>query len=236
MAAKDLLDNIAEELLKPKDRIIVQQQYGLALSNSVKAPGATPSKTPGPAQDVDGFVDLVRRAVEHAETIGKVIGSRKVMFTRDYSLKNFDKDIVTHSIAKRQPGSVSQASPFEGVKNYRPILREEVEDSSNPGYKSIVFGFIYDNIVRFTCFSRTNKEADERALWFEKLINSYLWFFRYSGVNRVLYYGRGQEVIESFEGNNIYGREIDFFVRTEEISIVSEKTIEQIVVNYDISI
>ena len=234
MAVDNLLDNIDVNLLEPKDKVIVQQQYGLVKSAGIAS--SSPSKTPGSAQDVDGFVDLVRRAVEHAETVGKVTEERKALFTRDYSLKSFNKDVISHSIIKRQPGAVGKAAPFDGVKNYRPILREEIEDSDNPGYKSAVFGYIYDNLVRFTCFSRTNKEADERALWFEKLINSYLWFFRYSGVNRVLYYGRGQEVIEEYEGNKIYGREIDFFVRTEEISVVSEKSIEQIVVNYDISI
>ena len=94
MAVDNLLDNIDVNLLEEKDKVLVHQQYGLVKSATINADA--PSKTPGPAQDVDGFITLVRRAVQHAETIGKVVDERKMMFTQDFSLKSFNKDIISH--------------------------------------------------------------------------------------------------------------------------------------------
>ena len=60
-------------------------------------------------------------------------------------------------------------------------------------------------------------------------------FFVYSGVNRLLYESwRTNEVID-IGSNRYYGRPIDFFVRTEKLVEVTEKTLEQIIIKLAIS-
>lgn len=228
-----LLNNIDPNLLEENPRMVVNQITGTLISTSTDAR----SKTVGNAKSITGFYELVEEAMKHSEEVGGVSEESKISFTRDYSLEDFTNEIITYKLLKRQPGDFSQTSePFgSGVKNYRPILREEIEDPDNPSYKKLVFGYWHDNLVEFTCFARTNKEADDRALWIENLMNNYLWFFRYSGVNRVLYFGRGTETSEKFDGYTIYGRSIQYFVRTEDITVVSEKEIEQIALNYRVT-
>ena len=103
-----------------------------------------------------------------------------------------DLETISIRLVRREPGRFSEGRPYEGdVRNLRPILRQVYDDPENPGYKRAEMGYWYDNTVRFTCWARTNKEADARALWFEALMEDYKWFYRLRGVNRVLFHGRG---------------------------------------------
>lgn len=228
----ELLQDLDPALLEETPRTIVNKVVSNMVSTAVPIRGA--SRTPGASKDISEFYSLVKEAIDHAENVGDVSDEMKVDFTRDYTLKEMKNEIITYSLKKRQPGDFSQNEPFGvgSVKNYRPIFREEKEDEDNPGYKNLTFGYWYDNMVEFTCYGRTNKEADDRALWFENFMANYLWFFRYSGVQRVLYLGRGEETSVEADGYTMFGRSVKFFVRTEEISVVSEKAIEQVVVNF----
>jgi len=230
----ELLENLNPALLEEQARVTVNHVVSNMTSAALRQTGA--SRTPGVSKNIEGFYTLVKEAIDHVENVGDVSDEMKVDFTRDYSLKGMKNEIITYSLKKRQPGDFSQNEPFGGgaVKNYRPIFREELEDEDNPGYKKLTFGYWYDNMVEFKCYGRTNKEADDRALWFENFMTNYLWFFRYSGVQRVLYLGRGEETSVEADGYTMFGRSIKFFVRTEEISVVSEKAIEQVVVNFSL--
>lgn len=230
---------IDEELLEERSTIVVNNVTDHLKATAQKIPiGQTRmySVTPGSAKDIDEFTELVRQAIDHFENTQGVNDESKISYSRDYSLKSNEREVITHEIKRREPGIFDQSAPFEGgVKNYRPLLREEIDDVDNPGYKVLIFGYWYDNLIRFTIYARTHKEADDRAMWFEKLMTSYLWFFRYSGVQRVLYYGRGEEIVKEYDGFKMFGRTIDFFVRTEEITTISEKTIEQIALDLKLS-
>lgn len=227
------LSSLPAALLEEEPRVVVSHIAGEIQSKANTIPA---SRTPGNTKNISEFYELVRQAITHSEAEANVSDERKVDFTRDFSFKEMKNEILTYELARREPGDFSQGDPFGGsVKNLKPVYRETVDDEDNPTYKKLIFGYWYDNEVEFTCYGRTNKEADERALWFENLMNNYLWFFRYSGVSRVLYLGRGEETSEEFDGFKVFGRSIRFFVKTEEISVVSEKSIERILLNVSLT-
>jgi hypothetical protein len=67
------------------------------------------------------------------------------------------------------------------------------------------------------------------------MMEEYTWYFRYSGVNRIFYQGRGREIVREFHNNKIYGRPIDYFVRTEKLRVMSQKTMEEILIHLAMS-
>jgi hypothetical protein len=113
--------------------------------------------------------------------------------------------------------------------------REEGDDKENPGYRYVIKGYWYDNLVRFTCWARSNKAANARAEWFEQLMQEYSWWYALQGVNRVLFWDRGSDIVSVVDGNKWYGRPIDFFVRTEKLRVFSEKELEQILIRLDVT-
>lgn len=208
-------------------RVIAETQYNTILHNSVRL---EKTKTPQPSKSIIEVMELVSQAISDYETRTHTNEDAKVGVTYENPDTTRQVEVISMSLARREPGMFAQGSPFQGnVKNRRPLLREEVVDPDHPGYKRAVLGFFYDNILRLTCWARTNKQANERALWLENVMEEYTWFFVYSGVNRLLYDGRRDETVYD-EGTKYYGRPIDYFVRTEKIRQVSEKTLEEVVI------
>lgn len=189
-------------------------------------------KTLGNAKSLLEFYELVHQAIDNYESRANVSDEKKVIFTEEEPDSNSRSETITFSLLKREPGAFSQGAPFEGnVRNLRPMFREEGDDPANPGYRFMILGYWHDNLVRFTCWARTNKAANTRAEWFETLMTEYSWWFKAQGVDRVIFYGQGADIVTEVNGNKWYGRPFDFFVRTETLKTFSEKSIEEVLVN-----
>jgi len=194
------------------------------------------TKTPGKAKDIVEVMELIRTAIKDYEARNHTIPDAQVGIAYEKPDKAFETELITMAVTSRVPGMYQQGRPNEGnIKNRRPLLRETLDDPDAPGYKRLVLGYFYDNILRLTCWAKTNKQANERALWLETVMEEYDWFFVYSGVNRLLYESwRTNEVVD-IGNNRYYGRPIDFFVRTEKLINMREKTLEQIIFRLTVS-
>ena len=233
-----LQDLLNEGLDENNRRIIVETVFNLDFSltreHSTRG-SADRSKTPGKAKSLLEFYDLVRRAVDDMETRAAIAADHRVNFTEEEPDVESQTETITYSLMKRSPGMFSGGAPFEGrVHNLVPMFRETGEDTENPGYRYAIYGYWYDNLVRFTCWARTNKVANARAEWFELLMQEYSWWFTLQGVNRVLFWDRKADIVTTVDGNKWYGRPIEFYVRTERLREFSEKALEEILIRLDV--
>lgn len=234
MAVQDLLN---EDLLDETVRIQVQQVFEFTKGDPVAArrPSGR-SKTIGPAKTLIEFYNLVRQSVNDYETRANVPDINKVIFTEEDPDANSETESIVFSLIKREPGQFGQGPPFGAQhRNLRPILREEGKDLENPGYRFAINGYWYDNLVRFTCWARTNKVVNIRAEWFENLMEEYSWWFKLQGVDRVIFWGRNADLVTVIDGNKWYGRPVDYFVRTEKLRVFSEKTLEEILIKLKVT-
>lgn len=222
-------DLVPQELLESPEKIRVIA--GTAYYNIVQKVKDNKTRTPGPAKNIVEVMDLIKSAIEDYEVRLHTAEDAKINVTYEEPDKPIDLETLTIKLIKREPGMFSQGSPFENkTRQLKPILREEIDDPENPGYKRAVMGQYYDNLIRLTCWARTNKQANERALWVETVMEEYDWFFVYSGVNRMIYQGRGPEETIKVDESKLYGRCIEYFVRTEKLTTISEKELECVVV------
>lgn len=210
-------------------RVIAEQRFNGLLNVAVRER----TKTPKPAKNIIEVMELSRQAINDYELRLGTTNDKQVDVT--YARPDTEKqvEVISVELIRRQPGMFGQGRPYENdTKNLRPIFREEFPDPEHPGYRRAILGYFYDNTLRFTCWARTNKAANKRALWLETVMEEYSWFFVYSGVNRILYAGRQDDVTHTVNGNKYYGRPVDYFVRTEKLREVSEKTFEQICIRF----
>lgn len=233
-------DILPDSLTQQEAKVIVKYHFDSIIESSRKnrPQDAAKSVTPGKAKDIYEFFELVKQVTEHRQVAMNVSEDSKVFMTQEFSEVEQHLETISFSVMKRQPGSFSEGAPFQGdVKNLRPILREVVDDVDNPGYRKVIQGYWYDNLVKFTCWAKTNKEANDRSLWLEQLIEDYTWFFRISGVSRVYFWERLADSVEDTTNsiksttNKYYGRSLVYYLRTEKITTLSEKELEQVIVN-----
>jgi len=191
--------------------------------------------TPGTAKEIVEAMELIGHAIEDYETRTNVNADARVHYLYSKPDQPSQLEAITAELVDRDPGvmertSLRQRKLSSKVRNIKPLLREIKEDPDNPGYKRAILGYFYDNTVRLTCWARTNKTALQRALWLEEVLEEYQWYFTSAGVNRLLYDGRGPNMLEEVQNNRIYGISIDVFIRTEKLRAVSEKELEQVII------
>lgn len=225
---------MVESLLDPvlaenNIRITVQYIYDMQMSDTSVSDNK--GRSPKSTKSLNEVYDLVRQAIDDYERRANLDTKNKILFTEEELDHTSEGEIITFSLVKREPGAFGQGAPFESkVRNLRPILRENVADPENPGYRLATFGYWHDNIISFTCWAKTNKAANARALWFESLMEDYSWWFKAQGVDRTLFWGRGEDKTLFAQNNKWYGRPMSYFVRTETLRVFSEKTLEEIII------
>ena len=182
-------DILPELLTSESKRVIIRNQFGSILNTADQISKIDRLRTPGPAKNLNEFYQLVQNALVDYEKRQNIIEDGKIFFTSEDIDAPKDKNItIAFSLVKRVPGSYSRGAPFEGdIANQKPILREVVDDPENPGYKRAIMGYWHDNQVRFTVLARTNKAANDKALWFENIMQEYSWYFTSQGVARVIF-------------------------------------------------
>ena len=176
--------------------------------------------------DIDAFGPLLKHVLGLQQSREGI--NNPIDVSEAYPPVDTTKETITYSLQRRMPGTFSQDAPFTGVKNFKPLFRESYPDPANPGYITVVLGVLFDNLMNVTCWAKTNREADQRALWLESVLLANTWMFRYSGFNQVLYMGRGEDTHNDVNSIRLMGRSLQYYLRTEKLITVSEKTIDEI--------
>lgn len=188
------------------------------------------SVTPGTAKNYFQFCQLVKTVLDDYQE--RIDSPNKASLTWEDPDKDSVTPCISISLVRREPGRFSQGAPLEGsVKQLRPVVRESKIDPTSPGYRKVILGKWHDNIVRFTCWSQSNKEAIELSFFFEEMMDKYSWFFKASGVDRVIYQGQGEDILVNNDGKKLYGRPILYYVKTEELTEHSEKELEEVYID-----
>jgi hypothetical protein len=230
MSGSELRNIIDPELLEvePSIKIVAETQFNTIVQSATKEDR---TKSPRAAKDIVEVMEIIRQAILDCEKRQHLTESAKIEVVYEKPRRDAVFEGISIGFTDRTPGMYGQGRPMENrTQNRRPILRELMDDPVHPGYKRAILGYYYDNILRLTCWARTNKQANERAIWLENMMEEYTWFFGYSGINRLLFEGwRPNEVLD-IENNIYYGRPIEYYVRTEKLWNLSQKTLEQIIV------
>lgn len=219
-------NKVPEELLESPTRILAAKTFSGIIERAQDAR----SVSPGASKNYFQFFELVDKAlIDYQSRLGS---PNLVKLSWEEPDEILDTEIISISLLSREPGRFDQGAPLEGsVKQLKPVLRESKSDPNNPGYKKAILGKWNDNVVRFTCWAKTNKEAIQRSFWFEDFMNKYNWFFVISGVPRVIFYKQAEDTVINNQGKKLYGRPLIFYVKTEEITEISEKEIDEISIN-----
>jgi hypothetical protein len=226
-------DILTAELAENNRRITVSNIYQASFlrdQSSTQRYLRTPKEAKWSLSDV---YEKIREAIENYETRQGTQDINKITFTEDDGDRKNHTEIISVKCTQREPGLFAQGTPYDaargnGVKNLTPRLREEINDPDNQGYSIAITGKWFDNVIRLTCWAKTNKRANYRADWLETLMDEYAWWFKMEGIDRLFFIGRREDKTEDESGNRWYGRPLDYFVRTEKIAMRSEKQIEEI--------
>ena len=138
---------------------------------------------------------------------------------------------VVVEMRRQEPGTVGKR-PFDMMKEAKPRVRETYKHPDDPlNYSVQVRGQWYDNILRFTCYDKTNFGAERLISWFNDFLYKYAWVIKKNGIQEMLYWQRRADENISTWRDDIVGYPVEWYFRTEEHTIEVIHNITEIDIN-----
>jgi hypothetical protein len=191
--------------------------------------------SPFPAKSLLEVPGLLEQALRSQQEREQIDDKSRLIFTLEDPDVTRKLETITFSVVKSAPGGLGNGSPFgQQAMNLRPFLREERDDPDNPGYKKAVLGQWFDNIIRLTCWAHDSWGSEKRVNWLMDTIEEYTWWLTMQGISRIWFWGRNADETREVQNNKIYGKSVDYFVRTEKLSTVSTKVLEELVIKLSV--
>ena len=231
-------DILPEELTQEQSFVverIISTNFNISALKNQDSLNDQRLRQPNPAQDIDGFIDILTRVVEEQQNEEDIALENRVQVLYDFASEDILTEVISVSLNRRTPGSFSQGQPFnQNVRELKPHVRGIENDKTRPGYAVIILGQKFENEIILTCWAKTNKQANRRARWLEDLMANWRWYFRYLGVEECLFVGQDADMTLKLDSipNPLHGRPLRFYVRTERITNVLEPVIRRIIVTY----
>jgi hypothetical protein len=228
------------------DQIILKRELTREILrdySKVKARSEAISKLPY-HNDVEGFIDGVKELIDmNQETVG-----RRVILKDNYTTNNVLEDpdnpkenlsgVVLYSMKRRAPGTMEGGNTWfdRGRREVKPRLREIVtDDPCAPGQAKLIFSQWFDNEVKFDIVARTNKRANELALWFENLMETNRPYFAFKGITKYFMNVREEDEFKQYGNDSLECRPYCYFVRTERTYEVTEQALNKLIIRLNVS-
>lgn len=154
--------------------------------------------------------------------------------------------VITWGNVRKEPGTVS-GPPFRGTQEIKPRFREYVAVFSDYAKRwvqsetlSTLEGYgelsayvktsaqVFDNLVQYNIWSKSNYEVERLTEWFENYIDEYRGMFREAGIVNLIFNRRVRDdtLVQMMNGYHV--RSVLYYVRTERVKVESISPIKRI--------
>jgi hypothetical protein len=149
-------------------------------------------------------------------------------------------EAIAWSIIRSEPGSLS-GEAFGQPRELCPRVREElipnpygvIDPSGGISSGIQTWGQITESIIQFDCFAESNFEAERLVTWFMGRMKDHTPTYIKYGVQKMYFWRRlRDEFIQRFR-NDIISRSVQYYVRTEEVSVINVPLIKRIDIALD---
>jgi len=189
--------------------------------------------------NIEDFIDGVKELVD----INQETADQRVILRDDYTTDNIMEDpsnptkelsgVILYSMVKRAPGTMEGGNTWfdSGRREVKPRIRDIItNDPKNPGQAKIVYSQWFDNEIKFQITARTNKRANELALWFEDLMETNRPYFAFKGITKYFMDERKTDNFKQYGNDSFEIRPYHYFVRTEKTREVTEQALNNLII------
>jgi hypothetical protein len=176
-------------------------------------PNTTPMSLPR-------FFEIAANIISDAQDRDGVIADKKVSLVEEYPpdrISDFGDELICYRLLKREPANMNTKAT--GRPQRKSMYAYDVRTSTHPNKTIVVESRPIDHLIEFSCWAKSNKLANSRALWLEKLFVNHAWAFEVQGVERFHWKNRGPDTYMTSGGQRLLYRPVNFFVRFREFEL-----------------
>lgn len=177
------------------------------------------------------FFEIAQKLIKDAQVREGVIDSKLVQLSEEYppvNYEDFGTELICYKIVSRTPGMMNTKGT--GRPHRKSNYYYEKVDPNYPNKSIIVESRPVDHIIEFTCYAKTNKLANKRAIWLEKLLINSSFAFEVSGAERFYWKERRSDSYISIGQQKIFSRPIHFFLRFREFEAKAESILRRLII------
>lgn len=182
---------------------------------------------------VKNLIDLESKNLDRRILLTETMPDTNFFQDPDDPLKEVSGYILT-TLLKREPATlVGGNDPFNtGRRDLKPKLIRKIvgNDPARPGEITYVISKLFDNLVGLNICTRTNKEANSLADWFEDLMEKNRWYFELNGFSKYYFLGRLADLRKDDSMMKMSFRPFKYYVRTETYYFLTEQELNRIIV------
>jgi len=224
-----LTETVPEELLDEREVYQVSIVEGDAVTHKYEvatklenpwefdAERFLPNTTP---MSLPRFFEIASNIISDAQDRDGANADKKVSLIEEYPpdrISDFGDEVICYRLLKREPANMNAKGT--GRPQRKSVHSYDARSSTYPNKAVIVESRPIDHIIEFSCWAKSNKLANSRALWLEKLFVNHAWAFEVQGVERFFWKNRGPDTYMTSGGQRLLYRPINFFVRFREFEL-----------------
>lgn len=196
--------------------------------------------SPNPSDLLD-FFPLVQNAVktrEEEDWLDHLVPDsqkKRLLLLEDDPPEAIDTESITWSLKARVPGRFDQGPAGQGrIKEVTGHVRSIVSHPEHPSEKLVSMGKFYGNWIQFNIYARDKRQALKRLLWFERVMDSFHWYFRLYGF-RVIEEGVGDRAEVTVEDLKLIKYPITYFIRSDDTYHITTQELKRVLVTTNVS-
>lgn len=164
------------------------------------------------------------------------------------------QNAITWGVVRTEPGTVSNDPPFRGTQEIKARVREFIAYYADSNKKYIVgqnqtfnelinekYAYVkvkaqlFDHLVQYNIWSKSNYEAERLTEWFEgTFMDNYIGMFREAGVVNMYFNRRVRDDTLLAMKNGYHVRSVLYYIRTERVKPEYVGPINQINLNINV--
>lgn len=179
------------------------------------------------------FFETTAQILQDAQTRQGITSANFIGFTEEYPPDKFgdnEDELICYRLLKREPAKMSAdgtSRPQRGFTSYYDLAQ-----AKDPNKIMIIESRPIDHRIEFTCWAKSNKLANARALWLENLLTNHSWAYSIKGAERFWWTDRGPDTYTTSGGQRLFYRPLNFFLRFREFAVRAAPTIQHIEIQY----
>lgn len=222
----DGVGNITSEILAPED-FIFRNPYNINMDR-VFMVNTEP-------MTLDIFFSIAQKLIQDAQEKDEILPEKLVRLVEEYPPENMDEygsEVITFKVIERKPGMMNTKG---NDRPHRKATYSHQEIRPNMPNKIITIeSRPVDHVIEFNCWATSNKLANRRAIWLEKLFINSAFAFELKGAERFFWKERLSDNYMNINGQRVFSRPIRFFLRFREFDAKAYAVIRQALIDLKI--
>jgi hypothetical protein len=132
-------------------------------------------------------------------------------------------------VIRREPAKMSSKGDSRPQRKAR--FTQDLRLADQPNKVITVETRPIDHVIEFSCWSTSAQQANDRALWLERLFVTHTWAFEIQGADRFFWKDRGIDTYATVGNIKLYQRPVRFHLRTLEHQISAGPMIQHMTFN-----